>query len=309
MLLFNDKKYIKTPFKNEDELEQVIISNYEYLFGPSSFYLPKARIKTGDGIETIPDGFVIDISQRIWYVVEVELIHHELYNHIVKQITKQIVASSQPAAKQKIEDLAADCYKNDMTTKEKFNDAKISEINVRKILRDILDTPPIVGIPIDGISNDLREWAPTIKNGVKIWTVSKYAEIGNADSVIYEFPEEYKPQIDTEEDTETGSETSRIKQYDATLFDLIKADMLKPKDTLRMNYKPRGGQEKKYEAVVLEDGSISFLDQFFNSPSYAAIAGIQKAGSDRKTVNGWTSWKTEDGKSLADLRDLFLNNQ
>lgn len=36
---------------------------------------------------------------------------------------------------------------------------------------------------------------------------------------------------------------------------------------------------------------------------------IQKAGSDRTTVNGWTSWKTQDGKLLAQLRSDYLQKK
>jgi hypothetical protein len=36
---------------------------------------------------------------------------------------------------------------------------------------------------------------------------------------------------------------------------------------------------------------------------------MQDAGSDRKTVNGWTFWKTKDGKTLADLRELYISKQ
>ena len=83
--------------------------------------------------------------------------------------------------------------------------------------------------------------------------------------------------------------------------------MINKGDTLVMEYKPRNGQKKKYEATVEDDGSLTVLGQTYSSPSYAALAGIQDAGSNRKTVNGWSSWKTKDGKSIAELRDKFLN--
>ena len=73
-----------------------------------------------------------------------------------------------------------------------------------------------------------------------------------------------------------------------------------------MEYKPRRGDKKRYEAYLNDDGTINMLDQNFSSPSYAALAGIQDAGSDRKTVNGWTSWKNEQGRTLADLREKYL---
>src|SRR5690554_8221503 len=92
MLIFNNSKYVKTPFSNEDELEQVVISNYEHIFGPSSIYLPKKLIRTADGIGTIPDGFAIDLGTRKWYLVEAELLHHSVWNHIAPQVSKQVIA-------------------------------------------------------------------------------------------------------------------------------------------------------------------------------------------------------------------------
>ena len=131
MLIFKDTKFIKSPFDNEAELETVIIQNYEYLFGPNSFYLPKAKIKTADGGGTIPDGFAIDIAQRKWFLVEAELMHHSVWNHIAPQITKQILASQQTITRRIIVDLAVEQYKNDQSTKEKFDELNIAEINVR----------------------------------------------------------------------------------------------------------------------------------------------------------------------------------
>ncbi len=74
-----------------------------------------------------------------------------------------------------------------------------------------------------------------------------------------------------------------------------------------MTYKPRNGSQKTYEAEVLLNGNLLVLGQIFSSPSYAAVAGIQNAGSNRETVNGWTSWKTTTGETLAELREQLLN--
>jgi len=76
-----------------------------------------------------------------------------------------------------------------------------------------------------------------------------------------------------------------------------------------MSYKRKHTNEdrKTYEAIIQDDGSLRADGQSFSSPSYAAIYFINKAGSARQTVNGWTSWRTESGKFLAELRDEFLN--
>lgn len=296
MLIFKDTKFIKSPFENESELETVIIQNYEYLFGPNSFYLPKAKIKTADGGGTIPDGFAIDIAQRKWFLVEAELMHHSVWNHIAPQITKQILASQQAMTRRTIVDLAVDQYKKDPSIKEKFDELNIAEINVRQVLGDILETDPIVGVPIDGITNDLKDWARTLKYKVKLWVVTKFVEFNNPQNIVFEFPEEFKPELDTEQEAEEKIENGKINRYDVEIIDLISCNLLNVGDKLMMTYKQRSGQPKKYEARILQVGS----------PSYAALAGINDSGSTRKTVNGWTSWKTESGKFLAELREQFL---
>ena len=307
MIITVDKKYIKSPFLNESEIEDVVINNYEYLFGPSSIYLPKALIKTGDGGGTIPDGFAIDLSSKKWYLVEAELIQHSVWSHIAPQVTKQMIASQQTMTKKIIEDLAVEIYQKDDTTKEKFSELGIREINIRKLLSEILEKEPIVGVPIDSITNDLRDWARTLKYNVKLWVITKYVEFNNSKNIAYEFPEEFKPELDTEEEAiDQGNSIGRISRYDNSIYDLIQAELLKVNQKLIMIYKPRnGGPQKKYTAIVLEDGSLLLMDQIYSSPSYAALAGIQNCGSDRKTVNGWTSWKTENGITIAELRDKF----
>ncbi len=307
MLIFKDTKFIKSPFDSEAELEQVIVDNYEYLFGPTSFYLPKAKIKTADGVGTIPDGFAIDIGQKKWYLVEAELMHHSVWNHIAPQVTKQILASQQAITKRTLIDLAVLQYQTDNYTKEKFEDLNIPAINVRQVVGDILETDPIIGVPIDGVTNDLRDWARTLKYKVKLWVVSKFVEFNKPANIVFEFPEELRPELDTEEESKPQKANTEIAQYDVELTDLVNAALLKVGERLSMAYKPRNGQPKKYEAVVLEDGSLELLGQQFSSPSYAALAGIQDAGSDRKTVNGWTSWKNIQNRTLADLREQLLN--
>ena len=185
----------------------------------------------------------------------------------------------------------------------------IAEINVRQVLGDILETDPIIGVPIDGVTNDLRDWARTLKYKVKLWLVTKFVEFNNPQNIVFEFPEEFKPELDTEQEAEEQDTNREINRYDVEIIDLISCDLLKSGDKLIMLYKPRNGQPKRYEATILEDGSLALLDQVFGSPSYAALAGINDSGSTRQTVNGWTSWKTVDGRLLSDLREQYLMSE
>ena len=46
MLVGDGERYVRTVFKNKDELEQVVVSNLGLLFGPAAVFLPKAKIRT-----------------------------------------------------------------------------------------------------------------------------------------------------------------------------------------------------------------------------------------------------------------------
>ena len=309
MLISGNIKFIKARFQNEAELERVVIDNYEYIFGPNSFYLPKAKIKTADGGGTIPDGFAIDIDQRKWYLVEAELMHHSVWNHIAPQVIKQILASQQPMTKRILIDLSVEQYRMDQTTREKFQELNIPEINVRQVIGDILDSEPIIGIPIDGITNDLKEWARTLKYKVKLWIVNKFVDFENPDNIIFEFPEEFTPELDTEEEeiNEGPGKEYRNRENSSRIeiYDLMTAGLMKAGDTLTMAYGPRNGQKKQYSATITEDGSLSVLGRVFSSTSYAAVACINDSGSKRNTENGWRVWRTAEGKAIIEIRDEY----
>jgi hypothetical protein len=309
MLITPSTRFIQAPFDSEEELEQVVKDNYEYIFGPSAIYLPKGLILTPDGFGTIPDGFAFDLSKKQWFIVEAELAKHNIWNHIAPQVAKQITAASKPESKRYLVERVVSLFRENQEIKDKFEEEGIDHIDVRKVLDEILATQPLLGMPIDSVSSDLREWASTsVRLETKLWIVRKHVELGNPNNIIYEIPEEYRPVLDTKEMEESAARGS-IASYDISVQDLIGAGLLMPGSKLYMSYKPKSTQERKtYEVVVEDDGSLRADDQSFNSPSYAAIYYINKAGSPRKTQNGWTSWKTEEGVFLADLRDRYLRD-
>lgn len=309
MLISEKSTYIESVFTDETEIEKVVFDNFEYLFGPSSFVLPKKLIQTPDGAGTIPDGFAIDLENKTWYIVEAELICHPVWTHIAQQITKQLIAAQHEKTRNLIIELVVKLYKESDEIKEKFNEEGIEEINIRKILGEILSKKPIIGIPIDRISEDLKQWANNLNSIVKLWSIKKYTELENKENIIYEFPEEFKPDLNTENIQSNDQLINSNNVYDVTIFDLITEKLLNVNDALYMTYGPRNSEKKEYKAIIKDDGSIEVLNNSFSSPSYAALFCINDAGSLRKTVNGWTSWKTQDGKLLSEIREEFLKNK
>lgn len=306
MLISVDKKYGQAPFNNEEELEQVVFDNYELIFGPSSILLPKKLIKTAEGFGTIPDAFVIDLESRQWYIVEAELAHHSLWNHITRQVSKQILAAQELVSKKSIIELAMDNYEEEESTKEKFEDLGIKPLKVMKVLEEIIDSQPIIGIPINKISKDLEAWAKTLKYEVKLWIIGKYAEIGNSNNIVYELPDDFEPEIDTDNKLEPKQTYSRS---DISIIDLVDAKLLSVGEKLTMKYKPKSSKTgKKYTAEITEKGNLIVLGTEYTSPSYAALACIKDSGSTRNTVNGWKKWKSSSGSIIAELRTKFLEN-
>jgi hypothetical protein len=307
MLVLESRKFIQTQFDSEDELERVVINNSEFFFGPSSVYFPQTWMKTSDGYGTKPDGIAFDISAKRWYIVEAELGKHSVWAHIAPQVSKEIVAATNAASRQILIDLVIEKIKEDKAIQEKFDDEGIELIDIRRVLSEIIEKDPIIGMPIDSVSNDLRNWASTLKYHVKLWIVRKHIEFGNSEVVMYEYPEEFKPVLDTEE--ESADDESGMARYDVTIEDLLKSGLLHPGEKLSMSYKPRNTNERKiYEATILEDGKMDVLGNTFDAPSYAALYGIQHAGSNRNTVNGWISWKNSQNVPLSELRDQYLQN-
>jgi hypothetical protein len=308
MLIAACSRFVQAPFDSEAELENVVVQNYEYIFGPASIYLPKGKISTPDGAGTVPDGFAFDVAKKQWFIVEAELARHNVWSHIAPQVAKQITAALKPETKRFLVERIITLVRDDAAIRTKFEEEEIEPIDIRKVLDEILMTEPLLGMPIDAVSADLREWAATsVKLETKLWIVRKHVELGNPQNVIYELPEEYRPVFDSHEKDEIQSPDG-MALYDVSVQDLVEAGLIAPGSKLLMSYKRKHFDEerKTYEAFVQDDGSIRADDQKFTSPSYAALYFINKAGSPRQTVNGWTSWRTETGRLLAELRDQLL---
>lgn len=306
MLIVNDRRFVVAPFDSEAELENVVLDNYEDIFGPDSILLPKALIKSADGAGTVPDAFAVDLVQRRWYVVEAELLGHGVWRHIAPQVAKQLAAATQPATRSSLLEALVDLYKSDSDVRALFEESEIPEVDVRRVVAGIFETQPIVAVPIDSISRDLKLWAEQLKVDVRLWTVRKLVDYQDSSTIAYEVPDEFTPTLDITPN-DPGS-TSR-STYAVSPTDLIEAGFLEAGQSLHMRYTPRGGDTHNYTATLEPDGSITILGRRFSSLSLAALHGMRDAGSDRKTKNGWKAWSTEDGRKLWDIRAEFLANE
>ncbi|MEK6936072.1 MAG: DUF5655 domain-containing protein [Nanoarchaeota archaeon] len=93
IIVTKDGKYHLYNYIDEKELEKMIVEHSTEIFGENTYYFDiQKRIHSKAGFGTEPDGYVIDFDKKKLYVLEVELIRHDLKKHVMPQITTFIMA-------------------------------------------------------------------------------------------------------------------------------------------------------------------------------------------------------------------------
>jgi hypothetical protein len=187
LIILGSKRFSEAPFKNENELEMLVASNYEIVFGNHSLYLPQKSISTPGQVESIPDALVIDLQGNVWYIVEAELAKHGTWNHIVPQISREIVAAENPKTKRALISTVINEVERSEQLRKKFIELGHPEIKIQRILEEIMEKSPIIAIPIDEIPADLKEWGESLGREYRILRMEKYAN--EEGEVAYKVPE------------------------------------------------------------------------------------------------------------------------
>lgn len=147
-LIRNGVKYEYYNYRGqENKLEENVINEYENIFGIDSIFFKKTRIMTKFGRETIPDGFVLKLERKMWYVIEIELNEHDMYTHIIPQISKFNDSLENPVTRKKLIEFFYDEIQNDDELKSKVED--IVRNDIHKVISDIVNEPPWILIIID----------------------------------------------------------------------------------------------------------------------------------------------------------------
>jgi len=282
--------YSKMEFVDEEEIENVVINNFKLLFGDYSILLDKNLINTNSGKGSIPDGIIINFQENRWYILEVERGIHGTWEHIAPQISKQITAMENIDTKIKIAENCIKKINKNTLFKDLLNEIDIEEINIHGTINKILKSPPIVALPIDFVPNDLKDWTKTLKVEVIVWLVEKYVDING--SVLFSIPEK-------EVEAETNSSDDNVKITGDILSQVINKGFLSIGQELYFEYGPKGKIKTKFIGIVRKNGIE--VDGEISSVSVSSLRCIQKISPSRTTSNGWTVWKTKDGKLINEL--------
>lgn len=293
-MIFSDSKksFKKLQFNNEKEVEKVVADHYKILFGDLSMYLEQISIETPGGKCTTPDGIVIDFKNKRWFIVEVERGIHDVYTHIISQVTKQQNAAENEKSRLKIINECLDRLRKDKELASLLvSEMHIGESQWHGCIDVILKSSPHISIPIDYIPLDLQSWAD--KNNFKVQLIEQYVD--KEGNHLYDFP----GLEDDQENDILG--TIGMKNHLAVLVHekILKANS----DKVFFEYAPKGMKKSKFVGIVREDGIE--VDGFVLSPSDAALHCIQKLSPTRTTANGWTTWKTVNGELLDSVWKRF----
>ncbi len=94
-------KYKFYSYKNEAELEEMVIQHCKEIFGKETVYFTKRKMKSIANQGSIPDGFVIDFEKGKWYIIEIELSSHST-RHIVGQMVDFMNGIDNPRTQKRI---------------------------------------------------------------------------------------------------------------------------------------------------------------------------------------------------------------
>jgi len=178
-IILGSRVLTSTEYKDEKELEKVVESRPEVILNEDVIYLPKKFIQTLGGAGTEPEAIAMDLSTERWYIIEVELAVHGVWNHIAPQVSKQAAAANNSRTKRELGRIFLAEVETKERWKKKLVDKGIPETRMQEAIERILGKDPVIVIPIDHKPTDLDEWAKTQRYEVVPIVIEKYVEVGN----------------------------------------------------------------------------------------------------------------------------------
>lgn len=181
-------QYVEHTFDLESTFEGVVFQQYKHIFGRHSLLFKKRKIQTETRIGTIPDAFVIDFATKKWFVVEVELATHDVYSHIVPQISKFKSALNNHETKQKLRKFFDDEINNDLYKQALFREVVGRNVDIHKYLSEVVEeTTPDLSIIIDAHNPTLQDAVKNVLSPARVSVFKTFCRKGSTclDDSIY----------------------------------------------------------------------------------------------------------------------------
>ncbi|MEM3413313.1 MAG: hypothetical protein QXE27_05135, partial [Thermoplasmata archaeon] len=148
--------------------------------------LPKQKVRTEGGVESIPDALVLFVKDSKWAIVEIELASHDLYDHILAQVEKFSPSSKRDILIEKFYELG------------KLSNSLQGMEDKHKFISDVIKKDPERIVIIDEISAKVEEFSS--KYGWIVLEFKKYtSEKGTIIFLFDALLKESYPQLPSEE--------------------------------------------------------------------------------------------------------------
>lgn len=100
VVILEGQLYTHHPYASEEELEKLATDHAKELFGKDSrFFNVKRKIVSRSGIGSTPDGYLVDLSNDKFFIVEIELSSHDVVSHVMNQLHRFKLAMQNSATR------------------------------------------------------------------------------------------------------------------------------------------------------------------------------------------------------------------
>lgn len=248
----NGEVFEQVVYSKESDFEELVAKNAETIFGDKAIYIDvKRKINTTTLGGTIPDGFLIDLSDienPEFYLVEVELQNHDFFGHIFPQITKFFAFYRDSKQRQKMIETIFTIFREDTNLENKIRES-IGSREIYKFLKDKMDDSQNILIVIDEPKAEFKEimdtYTDTWGRMVKVQIVNHFQR-NNSNILTVEPPFQSIPFEDAISPS-PDMEISEPSQYTEELhldgceanvrdtYSKLKSEFLSVKNTLMFN--------------------------------------------------------------------------
>lgn len=267
LLFYNGKQFNEFEFDKETDFQREIVINSKLFFGRDSIFIDaKKKIETKSLGNSIPDGFLFDLSDKEnpeFYLVEIELAKHDFFNHIFPQITKFFGFFKNATNQADLVEKIFAVITNDTDLKKEFK-RHLGEQEIYKFLKDTVENSQNILLILDGEKSELPEITETYSDTwgkmVKQVLIKKYT---NASDQIFSMHPDFESLEYVDVDGETKLEYEKKEYSEEYHFDGV-SDILKQiysqlkKELLTIDPDLIFNPQKYYISIV-KDRNLAFF--------------------------------------------------
>ncbi|HEY9188838.1 MAG TPA: DUF5655 domain-containing protein [Ignavibacteria bacterium] len=267
LLFYNGKQFVEYEFEKETDFEKEISDNSKLFFGRDSIFIDaKKKIETKSLGNSIPDGFLFDLSDKEnpeFYLVEVELSKHDFFNHIFPQITKFFGFFKNTTNQADLVEKIFAVITNDSELKKDFK-RHLGDREIYKFLKDTIENSQNILLVLDGDKPELPEiietYSDTWGKMVKQLLIKKYTN--SVDTIFTMHPDfESIEYADVENETKKDSEKKEYsEEYHLDgVSDVIKKAYFQLKNEILAYDASLVFNPQKYYISILKDRNLAFF--------------------------------------------------